>query len=80
MKVKQLMKSPVVCVHPEESVAVAARTLARYNIGILPVCEASGPRESRRAPSPRDAAAARNKQGDWAEGQEFKSLFYSRRG
>jgi len=42
MKVKQLMKSPVVCVHPEESVAVAARTLARYNIGILPVCEASG--------------------------------------
>lgn len=33
-----------------------------------------------RAPSPRDAAAARNKHGDWAEGQEFKSLFYSSRG
>lgn len=42
MKVKQLMRSPVVCVHPEESVAVAARTLSQYNIGILPVCEASG--------------------------------------
>lgn len=42
MKVKQIMNSPVVRIHPEESVAVAARTLAQHNIGILPVCEASG--------------------------------------
>lgn len=42
MKVKEIMKSPVVRIHPEESVAVAARTLAQYNIGILPVCEDSG--------------------------------------
>lgn len=42
MKVRELMTSQVVRIHPEESVAVAARTLARYNIGILPVCGSDG--------------------------------------
>ena len=32
------MSSPVVCIHPEESVSVASRTLTHYNIGALPVC------------------------------------------
>ena len=36
------MAHPVVRIHPEESVAVAARTLARYNIGLLPVCGGDG--------------------------------------
>ena len=42
MKVRELMTTPVIRIHPEESVAVAARTLARYNIGILPVCGSDG--------------------------------------
>ena len=42
MKVRELMTYPVIRIHPEESVAVAARTLARYNIGILPVCGNDG--------------------------------------
>jgi len=42
MKIRELMTSTVVRIHPEESVAVAARTLARYNIGILPVCGSDG--------------------------------------
>ncbi len=42
MKIRELMTSPVIRIHPEESVAVAARTLARYNIGILPVCGNDG--------------------------------------
>ena len=42
MKIRELMTSPVVRIHPEESVAVAARTLARYNIGVLPVCGSDG--------------------------------------
>ena len=42
MKVRELMTSTVIRIHPEESVAVAARTLARYNIGILPVCGSDG--------------------------------------
>ena len=42
MKVRELMSQPVIRIHPEESVAVAARTLARYNIGILPVCGSDG--------------------------------------
>ncbi len=42
MKIRELMSSPVIRIHPEESVAVAARTLARYNIGILPVCGSDG--------------------------------------
>lgn len=39
MKVRDVMTSPVIKIHPDESVEVAARTLAQYNIGILPVCE-----------------------------------------
>lgn len=42
MKVRELMSSPVIRIHPEESAAVAARMLARYNIGILPVCGSDG--------------------------------------
>ena len=42
MKIRELMSDPVIRIHPEESVAVAARTLTRYNIGILPVCGADG--------------------------------------
>ena len=36
------MTNTVVRINPEESVAVAARTLARYNIGALPVCGGDG--------------------------------------
>ena len=38
MKIRELMTQCVIGIEPEESVAVAARTLAHYNIGILPVC------------------------------------------
>ena len=39
MKVKDLMTRHVVRIDPNESVEVAARTLAQYNIGVLPVCK-----------------------------------------
>ena len=42
MKVRDLMTSNVVRIHPEEPVAVAARTLTQYNIGALPVCGRDG--------------------------------------
>lgn len=42
MKVKDLMTQNVIPIHPEESVAVAARKLEHYNIGMLPVCQADG--------------------------------------
>ncbi len=42
MKLRELMTSPVVRIHPDESVAVAARTLTRCNIGALPVCGNDG--------------------------------------
>ena len=42
MKLRELMTSPCVRIQPEESVAVAARTLTRYNIGALPVCGSDG--------------------------------------
>ena len=42
MKLREVMTNPVIRIHPEESVAVAARTLTRYNIGILPVCGGDG--------------------------------------
>ena len=42
MKLSEIMTNSVVKVHPEESVAVAARMLQRYNIGVLPVCEHDG--------------------------------------
>lgn len=42
MKLREIMTNPVVRIHPDESVAVAARTLSRYNIGALPVCGSDG--------------------------------------
>ena len=42
MKVKELMTRNVVRVGREESVSVAARSLAHHNIGALPVCGADG--------------------------------------
>ena len=42
MKVRDVMTNPVIRINPEESVAVAARTLEHYHIGILPVCGYDG--------------------------------------
>ena len=42
MKVRHLMTPTPITISPEESVAVASRTLTHYNIGILPVCTADG--------------------------------------
>ena len=42
MKIREVMTNPVIRINPEESVAVAARTLAHYNIGVLPVCGGDG--------------------------------------
>ena len=42
MKLREIMSDSVVRIHPEESVSVAARALARYNIGALPVCGGTG--------------------------------------
>lgn len=42
MKIREVMTNPVIRIDPEESVAVAARTLAHYNIGVLPVCGGNG--------------------------------------
>ena len=42
MKLRELMASPVIRIHPEENVSVAARMLSRYNIGMLPVCGSDG--------------------------------------
>ena len=42
MKVKELMTDKVIRIRPEESVEVAARALAHYNIGALPVCGENG--------------------------------------
>ena len=39
MKIRDVMTTNVIKVAPEESVEVAARTLAQHNIGILPVCD-----------------------------------------
>lgn len=38
MKIREVMTDSVIHIHPDESVAVAARTLTHYNIGVLPVC------------------------------------------
>lgn len=38
MEIKDIMTHPVVAIHPDENVEVAARTMAQYNIGALPVC------------------------------------------
>ena len=42
MKLREMMTAPVIRIHPDETVVVAARTLERYNIGILPVCGGDG--------------------------------------
>lgn len=42
MKLRDVMTNPVVRIHPDETVAVAARTLTHYNIGVLPVCGNDG--------------------------------------
>ena len=42
MKVRDIMTSTVIRIHPEETAAVAARALASHNIGALPVCGTDG--------------------------------------
>ena len=42
MKVREIMSTPAIRIHPEETVAVAARMLERSNIGALPVCGSDG--------------------------------------
>lgn len=42
MKVQEIMTKQVISVEAEESVAVAARMLARYNIGMMPVRSRAG--------------------------------------
>ena len=42
MKIRDVMTDGVIRIHPEETVAVAARTLTHYNIGMLPVCGNDG--------------------------------------
>ena len=42
MKLREIMTQSPVKIHPDESVAVAARMLMRHNIGALPVCGSDG--------------------------------------
>lgn len=42
MQVRELMNRTVVSISPDESVALAARLIARHNIGALPVCTDGG--------------------------------------
>lgn len=42
MQVREVMNPHVVTIDPAESAALAARLLARHNIGALPVCSANG--------------------------------------
>lgn len=42
MKIRDVMTDVVIRIHPEETVAVAARQLTNYNIGMLPVCDHNG--------------------------------------
>ncbi len=42
MQVRELMNTNVVSITPEESTSLAARLIARHNIGSLPVCTDSG--------------------------------------
>ena len=42
MQLKEIMTEPVVRIHPEETIAVAARMLEHNNIGALPVCRSDG--------------------------------------
>ena len=42
MKVREVMRSPVVCAEPSQSVASVAKVLEHYNIGAMPVCTPEG--------------------------------------
>lgn len=42
MKLREIMTPNPVCVEPSTTVDVAARLLAQYNIGMLPVCAPGG--------------------------------------
>ena len=42
MKIRDVMTSPAIRIHPGEPVTVAARALEHYNIGVLPVCGSDG--------------------------------------
>ena len=42
MQVREVMSRDVVTVSPDEMVSVAARVLARYNVGAVPVCDGQG--------------------------------------
>ena len=42
MKVREIMSKQVVRIHPDEPVEVAARMLAHYNVGAVPVCGNDG--------------------------------------
>ena len=42
MKLQDIMTNSVIRIQPEETAAVAARTMEHYNIGILPVCRENG--------------------------------------
>ena len=42
MKLRDIMTNPVIRIHPEEAVSVAARMLEHNNIGALPVCGSDG--------------------------------------
>ena len=42
MKLRDIMTNPVIKIHPEETVTVAARMLERNNIGAMPVCSSQG--------------------------------------
>lgn len=42
MKIREIMSQPVIRIGADETVEVAARTLAHYNIGALPVCASDG--------------------------------------
>ena len=42
MQVSELMNPHVISISPDESAALAARLIARHNIGALPVCSDAG--------------------------------------
>lgn len=42
MQVRELMNSNVISISPDESTSLAARLIARHNIGALPVCSDEG--------------------------------------
>ena len=42
MQVRELMNTNVISITPEESASLAARLIARHNIGSLPVCSDNG--------------------------------------